>query len=117
VKDDNNARNVDTSGRDNPGADLTRDDLLALIPHGSTVDYSTPDRTICVIHDPLGGVVAILSDRTPGPVARRARLIACIPRLLHACPDAVLTEVSARVTAEPDDESNLWGRRYRDAEP
>lgn len=89
---------------------LTRGDLLALIPHGSRVEYSTTDKTICVIHDPSGGVVAILSDRTPGPVARRARLIACIPRLLSECSDSLVAELATCIATEPDNESSLWGR-------
>jgi len=83
--------------------------LFALIPPGSTVGYPTADGSICVVHDPRGGVLALLSDRSSGPAARRARLIACIPQLIEGCGDDRLNEILTCVESASSDRGVVWG--------
>lgn len=84
------------------GRQLDFDELLQLIPLGSTVHYALPDKSICVIHDPEGNVLAILSNRSTSSAAHRARLIACMPLLLAACTGPAIELIQSRVSTEPE---------------
>jgi hypothetical protein len=90
--------------------DLTNDDLKALIPHDSRVYYCKSSRGICVVQTAEADVLAILSGGNVSAVARRARLIACIPMLLAGCDDDTLRDVLDIVSQEPseDDPRRAW---------
>lgn len=90
--------------------DLTNDELIALIPHDSKVYYCRSSRGICVVQTADADVLAILSGDNVSAVARRARLIACVPMLLAGCDDDTLREVMDIVSQEPteDDPRLAW---------
>lgn len=81
--------------------ELTNDELKTLIPHGSQVYYCNTSRGICVVQTQAAEVLAILSDDDVAAVARRARLIACLPLLLDACDDDTLSSIATIVAEEP----------------
>lgn len=89
---------------------LTDDELKALIPHDSRVYYCRSSRGICVVQTADADVLAILSGDNVSAVARRARLIACVPILLAGCDDGTLQEVLDIVAQEPteDDPRLAW---------
>lgn len=86
---------------DTGGLPTTKDELLALIPHGSSVYYCNTERRICVVQTPAGDVLAILNGSEGVAVARRARLISCVPILIDAVSDEVLERVGLLVDQEP----------------
>lgn len=90
-----------TTAGDTRGLPLTKDELLALIPPGSSVYYCNTARRICVVQTPESEVLAILNGSEGVAVAQRARLIACIPLLLDAVAPGVIDRVGQLVQQEP----------------
>lgn len=80
-----------------------------LIPMGSEVYYCKSSRGICVVQtSDASEVIAILSGAEAVAIARRARLIACIPLLLGAIDTTLLDKIAGLVGREPaEDELRL----------
>jgi hypothetical protein len=84
---------------------LTNAELRALIPAGSAVYYCRASRGICVLQtSDASQVLAILNGDETATVARRARLIACIPLLLDAVDEDLLRSIGTIVGLEPDED-------------